>query len=102
MTRQSPTLPDSRPPRGELVEPSTLDSLDQVLSDLHLHPFFILAIEEANLSPRESLVLSLSLQGFTTREIGSQLHLSHTHIIRILRKISRKVVPKLPSTPIFI
>lgn len=79
-----------------------MNPLDQTLSDIRLHPFLRLAIKEANLSPREALVLCLSLQGFTKREIASQLSLSHTHIIRILRKISDKVVPKLPFPPIFI
>ena len=84
-------------PKGE-----TIDSFDQTISDLGLHPLLCLALQEANLSPREALTLALSLRGFTRREIASQLHLSHTHVMRILKKISEKVVPKLPFPPIYI
>jgi DNA-binding CsgD family transcriptional regulator len=78
-----------------------MSPLDQTISDLGMHPLLRLALHEASLSRREAITLALSLQGFTKREIASQLSLSHTHIIRILKRISEKVVPKLPFPPIY-
>jgi RNA polymerase sigma factor (sigma-70 family) len=50
------------------------------------------SIDRYGLSEREKEVVSLSLKGLTTREIGSELKVSHVTIVKIKRRIRCKCV----------
>jgi RNA polymerase sigma factor (sigma-70 family) len=42
-------------------------------------------------NPREKDIIRLLYEGFTVREIGKQLHLSHVMVLKIKRQIAEKV-----------
>lgn len=46
--------------------------------------------DEEGLKSREKIVLSLSLTGLTTREIGAKLNISHVAVIKIRKRIKDK------------
>ncbi len=48
------------------------------------------AIQNNGLTSREKEVLSLCLDGLTTREIGQRLGISHVRVVKIKAKIKRK------------
>ena len=51
---------------------------------------FLEDIQDENWAAREKEILALSLDGFTTREIGQRLGISHVMVIKLKNKIKEK------------
>jgi len=79
-----------------------MNQLDHILTELHFHPFLRLALREANLTEREALVLSLSLKGFSQREIAARLRTSRSRVCNYFEKIRLKAGPKVLFPPILL
>ena len=48
------------------------------------------AMEEQGMTEREKEVLSLALEGLTTREIGNKLGVSHVSVVKVRNRIKEK------------
>jgi len=76
----------------EEVDLENLISLKKPQTDFNdlYSKIFLEDIQRENWTDREKDVLSLSLRGLTTREIGRQLGISHVAVVKIKSKIKDK------------
>ncbi len=69
----------------ETLVAKTLASYDEVEGSLQIE-----AMADSGITQREKDVLSFSLEGMTTREIGKKLGISHVSVVKIRNKIKVK------------
>ncbi len=80
------SIPDEDGARfEETLDAKTLASYDEVEGSLQIE-----AMAEGGITQREKDVLSFSLEGMTTREIGKKLGISHVSVVKIRNKIKEK------------
>jgi len=68
------------------ILPATKESLDRSIErDLTIEE-----IKNDGFTPREKQVFSLSLEGYTVREVGKKLGISHVMVVKFRQRIIRK------------
>ena len=72
-------------PFEETLVAENVASYDEVEGSLQIE-----AMAESGITQREKDVLSFSLEGLTTREIGKKLGISHVSVVKIRNKIKEK------------
>src|SRR5208337_212288 len=72
-------------PFEETLVAKNVDSYDEVEGSLQIE-----AMAESGVTQREKDVLSFSLEGMTTREIGKKLGISHVSVVKIRNRIKEK------------
>jgi RNA polymerase sigma factor (sigma-70 family) len=66
----------------------SLDNMDRVFEPIEER--LLVEDVERNLNKREKEILSLLLEGFTTREIGKRFGISHVMVVKIKKRIRNK------------
>ena len=80
------SIPDGDGARfEETLDAKALASYDEVEGSLQIE-----AMAGSGITQREKDVLSFSLEGMTTREIGKKLGISHVSVVKIRNKIKEK------------
>jgi len=72
-------------PFEETLVAKNVDSYDEVEGSLQIE-----AMAKTGITQREKDVLSFSLEGLTTREIGKKLGISHVSVVKIRNKIKER------------
>jgi len=81
----SSSIDDEGTPLQEVLMMEDESSFDYAESRMEVE-----AMEEQGMTEREKEVLSLALEGLTTREIGNKLGVSHVSVVKVRNRIKEK------------
>lgn len=75
----------------DTMEPEEMFSSEKAEKNFnHIDEDLLKEDVKKNLTERERKIFELSLEDFTTREIGKKLHISHVMVVKIRKKIKDK------------